>query len=169
MAKFTQSSNYCMSWFRDATLHFSSSTWTFQTTLLLACSLFHLLCPFSPSRGMTRDNCWHKKQRSEIEIRTIYWRHQWYKKVNSNNNNINNKNIQKKRVFYMQKCSPQCPTQWIMVNRFLTPLCFYSPKKGTPLLPKETESLFPASSSDIMQYRITQCLPTLPPADVDQN
>lgn len=42
----------------------------------------------------------HKWGRSEIKIRTVYWK-QWEKKRNSSNNNINSKN--------MQKCSP-----WIL-------------------------------------------------------
>lgn len=136
MVKFTQSNNYSMSWFRNATALFSSPTQTFQTTLPLAHSLFCLFCPFSPTRRMTRENCWHKRQRSEIEIRTIYWKHQWDKKINSGNNNINNKEYPKKRTFYMQKFSPQSPTQWAKINKFLTIPCFCSTTKGQASFPE---------------------------------
>lgn len=43
-------------------------------------------------------------------LRTIYWKQWWDEKINSKNN-INNKNIQKEKIVYMQKCSLQSPTQ----------------------------------------------------------
>lgn len=41
----------------------------------------------------------------------------------------------------MQKCSPQSPTQWIMVNRFLIPPCFYSTTKGHPSFPEKRDGV----------------------------
>lgn len=47
----------------------------------------------------------HKRQRLQVEIKTIYWTLQWDKKTNSNSNNAKDKNVNKERVIYMQKCS----------------------------------------------------------------
>lgn len=43
-------------------------------------------------------------------MRTIFWKRQWDKKMNTNHNNIDLKSIQKEKTIHMQKYLLQSPT-----------------------------------------------------------
>lgn len=131
-------------------------------------SLFCLFCPLSPTRRVTRQNCWHKgkDQREEqftgsiSEIRKI-----------TVATTVLITRIYKKREHFTCKNAHQRVQQNEQWSTGFSPYhAFIPPQKDTPPSQKrEIDSLFPASGRDIKQYWITRYLPTLPPDDMGHN
>lgn len=87
-----------VSWFRIVIPPFSvSSHWESKT----------ILCPLTslPLTGGLREKWSHKRQRSQVEIRTIYWKEQWVNKSKSNSYDIKNKSVQGRECRDWPDCS----------------------------------------------------------------
>lgn len=90
-----------LSWFRSDTVQFRVS----KTTLPLPCFPPLSFFPPPPPAAAEEESWRHKRQKSRVEVRTIYWKCQWDKKTNGKNKNIDNKSVLKRECRAQSNCS----------------------------------------------------------------
>lgn len=126
-----------MSWLRNGAPQFRAPAKTFQT-MHHSLSLHHfplsLVCKWDGE-----ENWRHKSQRSQVAVRTIYWKRQWNKKMSGDSNNINDRKYNKRNYSHGRKNPSNRQYQQASATFFFTSRNVFSSEESLfPLLPAMT-------------------------------